>query len=80
MWTDNDRLDNMMAVGGRLHRGGNIYAKAGPLRRKPSGNGISPNAQYAMRYFMDKGLAPHQAAGLVGNLMRAAHQNRLRAA
>ncbi len=72
---DNDRLDNMMAVGGRLPMKGNVYAKAGPLKRKQSGNDFSPNAQYAMRYFMNKGLAPYQAAGLVGNLMRESGLN-----
>ena len=88
MWEDrNDRLDNMMAVGGRLHtkgsdfplggrvygNGGNLYAKAGPLKKKSAGT--SPNAQYAMQYFINKGLAPHQAAGLVGNLMRESGMN-----
>ena len=44
----------------------NEFAKGGP-KKKPSVNG---NAQRAMDYFMNKGLSQHQAAGLVGNLMR----------
>lgn len=44
----------------------NEFAKGGP-KKKSSVNG---NAQRAMDYFMNKGLSQHQAAGLVGNLMR----------
>ena len=51
--------------------GGNLYAKGNPLKKAT----LSPNVQYAIRYFMNKGLAPHQAAGLVGNLMRESSSN-----
>ena len=51
--------------------GGNLYAKGNSLKKAT----LSPNVQYAMRYFINKGLAPHQAAGLVGNLMRESSSN-----
>lgn len=45
-----------------------------PARRaekwgNPYGNG-NDNAQYAFQFFQNKGLAPHIAAGIVGNLMQ----------
>lgn len=57
----------------RVHgEGGNLYAPGGRKRTPQYGNN---NAQLAMQFFINKGLAPHQAAGLVGNLMRESGLN-----
>ena len=44
--------------------GGRLYDDGG--KKKP----LHPNVGRAMQYFIDRGLADYQAAGLVGNLMR----------
>ena len=49
-----------------IRREYNEFSKGGPKKK----SSVSPTAQRAMRYFMDKGLTDYQAAGLVGNLMR----------
>lgn len=73
---DNSKIS--FAEGGYMTSEGdddvNMYSRGDKLK-KGKGYTISPNAQYAMRYFMNKGLAPHQAAGLVGNLMRESSLN-----
>ena len=71
--------------------GGNMYSKGSWLRRKTQpiskatkipatskkSTPMSNSSAYAMQYFINKGLAPHQAAGLVGNLMRESGLNPL---
>ena len=52
---------------------GNQFKKGG---RKKSPQSIdNPATQQAMQYFINKGLAQHQAAGLVGNLFRESRLN-----
>lgn len=71
--------------------GGNMYFKGSWLRKKTAAiskatkipatskksTPMSNSSAYAMQYFINKGLAPHQAAGLVGNLMRESGLNPL---
>lgn len=70
---------------------GNMYSKGSWLRKKTAAiskatktpvaskksTPMSNSSAYAMQYFINKGLAPHQAAGLVGNLMRESGLNPL---
>lgn len=71
--------------------GGNMYSKGSWLRKQTAAvnkafkassaskksTPMSNSSAYAMQYFINKGLAPHQAAGLVGNLMRESGLNPL---
>jgi hypothetical protein len=52
---------------------GNQFKKGG--RKKSPQSTDNPATQQAMQYFINKGLAQHQAAGLVGNLFRESRLN-----
>lgn len=71
---------NEFAEGGYLDEDVNIYGGGGNTKKRNGGNSqrgfyMSPNAQYAMRYFMDKGMPLIGAAGLVGGFMRESSTN-----
>ena len=67
---------NEFALGGKVSSGQNLKAQR-QARYYASGGDKKPdnNAEKALKYFMSKGLARHQAAGLIGNLMRESGLN-----
>ena len=66
---------NEFALGGKASSGQNPKAQRQINYYAPGGDKKSDsNVEKALKYFMGKGLARHQAAGLVGNLgYRFAH-------
>ena len=67
---------NEFALGGKASSGQNPKAQRQINYYAPGGDKKSDsNVEKALKYFMGKGLARHQAAGLVGNLMRESGLN-----
>lgn len=62
--------DAISAYGAKLAKKGNPYTYPSANDNTPKLSGTNEKIKYAYQFFLQKGLEPHHAAGIVGNLVQ----------